>query len=482
MNWSRRDLGPVTAPDTNKMIAVTHLGAGGSLTYVTGQKAASGGTTQISTWQYLDDGTPGWATGGNPPERVWPAVPDGPCYGVAACADGASGVYVAGAAHKAGEGLNIAVLHYDAAGNLTQGFPYIYNYAPQNGDDVPVAMDLDFAQGALWVVGRSQGVGTGNDYVLIGLPTGAGALTTTLVIRYNHLSNGSDVPVAVKAAPVLSVGTNTLGVFVTGTSFDAATKDDIMTIEYQVDGLTGGWHSPWSRRYTGQGGATTERAVDLVIAATNEAIGVYVAGNRGTGSRNFLTLGYPRTPGPSTPDPWAQEYNNGGDDQAVKIAWGFKEGMTVPRIYVAGSSVGTGATYDMAVVAYDAPNGASSPGWGTPFRSGEDESDDRVSDMIVVEDNHLYIAGRWYNGADLDYRVYKLDLLNPSEAWTVPPDYDVGAGGSDFAAALTYRDNPEPPIPGGERSHCDIFVTGRNRTIFEVEFRYATVKFSQFVN
>jgi hypothetical protein len=218
-------------------------------------------------------------------------------------------IYVVGAYAHAGEGLNVVILKIDyltIGGHAHITPPQTYNNSAQNGDDYPVAM-TDVVNGNLWVAVASTGVGTGMDYLVLGVdPAGLSIFASA---RYNNSpSNKSDIPADIKATSVGFGTPSNTSVVITGTSFDNVTKNDIVTIEYTyLVGSCGLVQRP-ELRYSGLPGATTnEVATSLAITGS----GVNYAGDCGapmskifvcgytngtpSGTNDYLVIGYPRT-------------------------------------------------------------------------------------------------------------------------------------------------------------------------------------------
>lgn len=471
-DWAspHRDTGPVNAPDTNKMLAIANDGSA----FVVGQKVASLGTSRIAVWKYNPNGTlaTGWP-------KTWPDDPDGKSYGVAAVLDGSgTGVFVVGAYAVDGQGQDIVVLHYDASGSPVLGFtPYTYDnddtstHPAQHGDDYPVA--ASYINNGLWLTGVSVGYGTSTDYVTIGIDSTTGALLAPPK-RYDHSSHKADTPVDLKTTTLTSSTGSLVRIAVTGTSFSDTTKDDIQTIEYKLE--AGALVETWSHRYTGPDAAMTtkQKATSLVYGLTGGSDGrpIYISGNVYNDVKpDFLVVGYTR-PTAGAVDRWVREYNGPGnsDDVTVKIA----TTASPPYVYVAGSSVGTSGTFDATVMAYQIADGATPFGWSSAYRSPY-TVDDRVSDMIVIDDGgSIYVTGQWYNGSNYDYLITKISLTTGTSQWLSPAIYN--NLGTDYPAALGFYPNYEYEQ---YNAYGYIYVSGRNTSVSDSTFKYATVRFVQ---
>jgi hypothetical protein len=181
--------------------------------------------------------------------------------------------------------------------------------------------------GNVYVTGRSQGTGTGFDYVTVKYGSGGNQLW---VSRYDQ-SNGADEA----AALALDSAGN---VYVTGRSQGSGTGFDYVTVKYDSGG-----NQQWVSRYDSGSGADEAAALALDSAGN-----IYVTG-RSTGSGtgfDYLTLKYDGSGGLV----WKARYNNkdvNGADEATAIALD-----AAGNIYVTGRSQGSATGLDYATVKY----------------------------------------------------------------------------------------------------------------------------------
>jgi len=205
----------------------------------------------------------------------WGARYNGSVNGIdeatAIAVDAVGNVYVTGRSLGNGTGLDYITIKYAPTG----GNPlWAARYNNINGNDEATAIAVDLL-GNVYVTGKSQGNGTGLDYVTIKYDTIG---IQKWVVRYNNaLANGADEAAAIA---VDSAG----NVYVTGKSWGNTTGFDYFTIKYGSSG-----DMVWRVRYNHSGGNDEATAV-VVDAAGN----VYVTGRsqgNGTGL-DYATVKY----------------------------------------------------------------------------------------------------------------------------------------------------------------------------------------------
>ncbi len=182
--------------------------------YITGR--SEGTSYDYVTIKYLPDGTIDATWGMNGAARFDGGQND---EAVAVAADSKGNTFVTGRSQGSGTGFDFVTIMYDSSGN--QSWIHRYNNEQANSDDETLDMALD-SDGNVYVTGRSQGSGTGFDYYTIKYD-GSGNMVWR--VRYNH-SNGDD---EAKAIIVDSAG----NVYVTGRSQGSGTGFDYATIKYE---------------------------------------------------------------------------------------------------------------------------------------------------------------------------------------------------------------------------------------------------------
>lgn len=213
-----------------------------------------------------------------------------------------------------------------------------YN-GPSNGADLAVSMAVAPGGGAVFVTGYSGGTTTGADYATIAYDAATGAQLWAR--RYNGPGNGRDEARSVVA------GAGGARVFVTGQSTGATSGDDYATVAYNA--ATGA--QLWIRRYDGPGNKF-DGATALAVDRRGRTV-VVTGKSRGAGSGfDYATIAYRTSTGTQL---WARRYNGTGDhgDGASSIT-AAADGS---KVFVTGTSWGTGSGDDYATVAYGTATG-----------------------------------------------------------------------------------------------------------------------------
>ena len=204
-----------------------------------------------------------------------------------------------------------------------------------NGDDEASAIAVDNL-GNVYVTGRSEGRGTGFDYLTIKYDTNG---KFQWAKRYNNLAtNGHDEATSIA---VDSVG----NAYVTGRSQGSETGFDYVTIKYD----TNDGHQLWLMRYNDD----SENGDDEAAAIALDTLGnAYVTGrSQGSGTNyDYYTIKYDNDGNMV----WRVRYNNSplnGADEAVAIAI-FEDESGYVHVYVTGKSEGNETGFDYATVKY----------------------------------------------------------------------------------------------------------------------------------
>jgi hypothetical protein len=232
--------------------------------YVTGRSQGSGTDYDYATIKYDKNGVQQWVSRYNYNNGV-----DG---AAAIAVDSAGNVYVTGRSQGSGTDYDYATIKYDKNG--VQQWVSRYNY--NNGVDEATAIALDSA-GNVYVTGRSQGNGTGFDYVTIKYGTSLGQ--ELWASRYDNKINGADEATA--------IALDTQGnVYVTGRSQGSTTGLDYLTIKYDSAGKL-----VWRVRYNN---SDKNGADEAAAIALDSAGNVYVTGRSqgGTTGLDYATVKY----------------------------------------------------------------------------------------------------------------------------------------------------------------------------------------------
>lgn len=274
--WAARYNGPGIFFDTAADIAVDVAGN----VYVTGESDGVDTGRDYTTVKYNAAGEQQWVARYNTPGNL----PDSP---VALEVDRLGNVYVTGTAYYSSDGLNtdLTTIKYDANGNAQ--WIAVYN-GPANLSEHAAGLAID-AIGNIYVVGASSLADASLDYLTIKYNS---AGVRQWVAHYNGAVNSVDVAVAVAADKFGNV-------YVTGTSRNLATAQDIVTLKYRADDGKPLWIA--SRNGAGN---SSDRPAALVVDKSGN---IYVAGSSfepGKASP-YLTIKY----NPQGMEQWAARYS-----------------------------------------------------------------------------------------------------------------------------------------------------------------------------
>jgi hypothetical protein len=323
--WIARYNGPGNGDDKASSVVVS---PDGGTVFVTGESAQNASAFDYATVAYdAATGAQRWVARVNGPGNS-----DATRSAAAVSPDGKT-VFITGFAVRATSGDDYATVAYDTATGAQQWVKY-YN-GPGNGDDIPFAVAVNPAGGAVYVTGTSASSGEGPGYATVAYDAGTGH--RLWVARYNGPATVDDFANSV----VVSPGGGR--VFVTGGSGGKTSNADFATIAYRAS--TGA--QLWVSRYNGPGN-NDDRASSVVTSPGGGT--VYVTGRSvGTSSGyDYATVAYKARTGATL---WLARYNgtgNGTDDaQAAAVS------PVTGTVFVTGSSAGTGTSeIDWATVAY----------------------------------------------------------------------------------------------------------------------------------
>jgi hypothetical protein len=492
-----RVVGPESASEGPKMLSVDPSDGG---VFITGQSSiGDDAQTAITTWKFnrttgaIEAGWPRTWTplNGSPPSLPPPGYK---AYGVCVLADGGGGCFVAGATTTDGEGLNMVFLRYDAGGN--ELVATTWNHVAQDGDDFPVDMALD-GVGGLWIAGNSVGVGTGTDYVLLGLDTtslqiqGAGAA----VARYDAPLHKADTVAALAASPVNSSeqGGSFVNLSVTGTAFGAfspSSKNDIVTLNYMWANSTLSLLAPSPIVYAGTGGASNEVATSIATAThpgVPSQLDVFVCGYSDkvpTRLKDYVILGYPkRLQDPVNTPAWFNQYPPAnipsvGDDIPVKVT-AVAGPDSITRVIVTGTSWAGTEQNNVVTLAFTQ---SGSPEWQSILRQTDGQGihyDERAVSMTAVFAGHVYVLGKRFQDKDgdglldFDFMTYGINVINAGALWTTTPTYNAPNGGPDGPASIDHSLDPAT----GDPLSPDVFIGGRSLGKLESAVKYTATRY-----
>jgi len=144
--------------------------------------------------------------------------------------DASGNVYVTGSSRTTGALGDIVTIKYDSLGTVE--WTARYNNPDTSLSDGGYGIEVD-AAGSVYVVGQSQGLGTGSDIVTIKYDSLGNELW---VMRYNGPANDYDTPSTEDGGKCMVLDQDA-NVYITGVSRGATSNNDFVTIMYSPDGI-----------------------------------------------------------------------------------------------------------------------------------------------------------------------------------------------------------------------------------------------------
>ena len=211
----------------------------------------------------------------------------------------------------------------------------------------------------------------------------------------------------------------------------------------------------WAKRYNGPGNRDDRT---YSSAASPDGSRLFVAGTSvGSGSNDdYATVAYDAASGARL---WASRYSGPGDwyDWVSAVAVS-PDGS---RVFVTGGSVGSGSDFDYATVAYDAANGARL--WLRRYNGPGNDSDRAMALTVSPDGSRLLVTGSSVGASgDYDFATIAYDAGSGAQLWL--RRYDDPHNRDDLASALGLS-------PDGSR----LFVTGQDALFGDYD--YATVAY-----
>jgi hypothetical protein len=343
-------------------------------------------------------------------------------------------VYVMGPSEVLGQGYNYLTIKYDRYGDTL--WTRTYN-APFNGNDIPVAIAVNNTTGDVFVTGKSEGSGTGYDWLTIKYNSNGIQINSK---TYSASSNGDDMPVAMAID-------NSGNLIITG-SFNDFGHDRAITMKLNGSLTTMLWyHIPFNLQ---------DNEVPKALAIDN-AGNSYITGcayNTATAAteKNIIT--------------WAL------DPSGNEIAFGAVQfyspnnGICIPtaigaygsnKMYVCGTCEG-----DILLLKYDISSFATLD-WQQTY-NGAALGKDGATSMKVQNNGDVYLAG--YTDVDPVVSTENLDFITLKYN-------SAGVLQSGFPVVLSTSSNGED-IPTqillSNTAATDIYVCGTSTTSTNKDF------------
>ncbi len=392
---------------------------------VVGNTLQSTGNPDVLISKYSRDGELIW-------QRTYGGNAEVQDYGVAVATDNSGNCYVAATVTNTGSSLDIAVLKYNAAGDLIWHTEW---NGPSNLYDAPSSVALD-PLGNVYVAGTTYGSPTNPNYALLklnpdgnlqwasaydyaGFPdvatgisfdammdpvvTGGSATAADAwdyaTVRYNKASG---VQSGTNRVNVPGVGLDNALAFIRGTAGDLYItgyrevngEKDIQTVK-----LDNTFTLAWVVNYDGEGLADEGRA----IGADNSG-NVYVAGrtDKANGGSDFITIKY----GPAGEVLWQRRY------QAKKDIWmaeANKLAVSADGGVIVVGTIFDGERQNFMTVKYTADGKLE---WEKEYNGLE--GDAKGKDILVGTDGKVYVTGVTSAGSGATYTTVKYSALKTS--------------------------------------------------------------------
>lgn len=334
-----------------------HVDAFGNV-YATGTSLGSRTNSDFATIKYNSSGVEQWTSLYN--TNNYDYTRDN---ATDICVDVLGNVYVTGWSSPSGSWSDYATIKYNASG--VEQWVARYN-GPGNYNDGATAISVDVS-GNVYVTGRSEGLGTGDDYATVKYNS---AGVQQWVARYNGPENDID------GATAISVDASG-NVYVTGYS-GLYPNYDYATVKYNSSGV-----QQWVTRYNGIVGFQ-DVATDLCLDAYgNVYVTGYSYGPGSAGNTDYVTIKY----NSSGIQQWFARYNgpgNDGDDPS-DICVDY-----TGNVYVTGQSYGGPFTlWDYATIKYDS---SGIQKWVTRY-NGPNNRHDVAYALGVDRSGNIYVTG-----------------------------------------------------------------------------------------
>ncbi len=261
-----------------------------------------------------------------------------------------------------------------------------------NGDDWGYSLVLDTA-GNVYVTGSSYFAATGRDFA---------------TVKYNaqgeeQWSRFYDGPAHLDDEAAQVVVDQDGNVIVTGTGQGVGTLSDYATVKYSSQG-----DQLWAARYNGPGNSVDEgRAL-----ATDHLGNIYVSGGSQDSTTDFdyATIKYSS----SGTEEWVARYDGPSHAYDVVYYAGSVAVDVAGYVLVTGYSTGTDFSYDYATIKYDT---LGNPLWVARY-NGSDQGMDYADAIAVDPSGNAYVTGASFDSSSgFDYLTIKYSTAGVAQ-WT----------------------------------------------------------------
>jgi hypothetical protein len=231
-------------------------------------------------------------------------------------------------------------------------------------------------------------------------------------------------------------------IYVTGTTDNESSPDDLVTIKYTTDS-----NEPnWVAFYNGPDNYS-DRGKEITVDDDGY---VYVTGySSGVGTEHdYVTIKYDPNGSEVWPTPAIYNGPANGYDEAV-----FVDVDDFGNVYVTGNSVGIGTEYDWAIIKYD-PNGNEE--WVKRY-NGPANNNDIMGSLAFDSEGYIYAAGMSNDPiTGDDFLMIKYDP-NGSEVWKARYD---GPDSLDDGGGRVLIDQDDNIYVNGITNSSGFFTTG----------------------
>ncbi len=231
------------------------------------------------------------------------------------------------------------------------------------------------AAGNIYVTGSSYSAASGYDIITRKYDNNGGVLWTS---TFNGDGNGTDV------ANALAVDANG-NVFVTGYSYRGGTNYDMTTIKYTSAG-TQSWQN-----YSGNGTSAFDEGKDIAVDGNNDVVVTGGIQNTAGTNTDYRTIKYTNVGGVA----WTMDYTN-----STNLDIGLAVTIDASNsVYVTGHSFVTGEDLNIRTIKY---NSVGTQQWNTATNFSVINSIDSPSAIQVNSSGEVFVAGRVFNGSVSD--------------------------------------------------------------------------------